>query len=69
MIQLPDDVVSKGYKEVRPFHHEQVFYSPSKGFGGTEKEFVAAGYGYEYHQMDKFKRTCTSGIDMRGVKS
>lgn len=57
-IQLPNDVVAVGYKEVRPFHHEQVFQSNSVGFTGTEREFVAAGHGYEYVQIDAHTRRC-----------
>lgn len=59
-IQLPNDVVSVGYKEVRPFHHEQVFQSDSAGFTGTEQEFVAAGHGYEYVQIDAYTRRVVS---------
>jgi hypothetical protein len=55
-IQLPDDVVAVGYKEVRPYHHEQVFQSTSAGFTGTEREFVAAGHGYEYVDLDPYTR-------------
>lgn len=39
-IALPNDVVATGYKQVRPFHHEQVFTSVSKGFTGTANEFL-----------------------------
>ncbi|HCC08603.1 TPA: hypothetical protein DEP81_01320 [Candidatus Woesebacteria bacterium] len=56
MIQLPDDVIEKGYKETRPYHVEQVFFSPSKNFTGTGREFVKAGYAYEYVEIDKFTR-------------
>lgn len=54
-IQLPDDVTAQGYRETRPFHHEQVFYSKQHGFMGTEREFVKAGLGYEYYESD-FRR-------------
>lgn len=50
-IQLPNDAVSVGYKQVRPFHHEQVFSSASTKFTGTEREFVAAGHGYAYQTI------------------
>jgi len=56
LISLPNDVISKGYKKTGQFSHEQVFYSPSLGFEGTEKEFLKNGYAYEYVQADKFKR-------------
>jgi hypothetical protein len=59
LIQLPDDVQAKGYKLVRPFHYEQVFYSPSKGFTGTEQEFMAAGLAYRYIQTGKYTRVLT----------
>lgn len=55
-IQLPNDAVAVGYKEVRPFHHEQVFHSASAGFTGTEQEFVNAGHGYVYVQVDSYTR-------------
>lgn len=51
-IQLPDDAVSAGYKQTRPFHYEQVFRSEAKRFTGTEREFVAAGFAYEYYEND-----------------
>lgn len=60
LIQLPDDAVSVGYKEVRPFHHEQVFRSASAGFTGTEREFVAAGHGYAYAQVGAHARRSLS---------
>ena len=54
--QLPNDAVSCGYKEVRPFHFEQVFHSQSIGFTGTEQEFVVAGHAYNFVQLDAFTR-------------
>lgn len=56
MIQLPDDVVSKGYKQTAPYQYKQVFYSPSNDFEGTELDFVYAGLAYQYNQLDKFTR-------------
>jgi hypothetical protein len=56
LIQLPNDVVSVGYKEVRPFHLVQVFQSVSVGFTGTEREFVKAGFGYAYQQSGAYAR-------------
>ncbi len=56
LIQLPNDVQAAGYKQTRPFHHEQVFYSPSTGFIGTEREFLQAGYAYAYTQLDAHTR-------------
>ena len=53
---MPDDCVSVGYKEVRPFHLEQVFRSMSCGFVGTEKDFVKAGYAYKYIKLDNNSR-------------
>ena len=55
-IQLPDDAISTGYKETRPFHHEQVFSSKSCSFEGTEREFVNAGHAYQYIQLDDYSR-------------
>ena len=57
--QLPNDAVSCGYKEVHPFHVEQVFRSQSAGFTGTEQEFVAAGHAYNFVQLDAFTRRVT----------
>lgn len=55
-IQLPNDVQSAGYVQARPFHHEQVFYSPSLDFKGTEREFLQAGHAYAYVQIDAHTR-------------
>lgn len=55
-IQLPDDVQSVGYRQVRPFHYEQVFTSKSANFTGTESEFVAAGLAHRFVQTDPFTR-------------
>lgn len=51
LIQLPNDVTPAGYKEVKPFQHEQLFHSVSAKFTGTEREFVKAGHGYVYRQI------------------
>lgn len=64
LIQLPNDAVSAGYRQTRPFHHEQVFRSESAGFTGTEREFLEAGLAYAYIQLDRytrltFERSCT----------
>lgn len=64
-IQLPDDAVAVGYKEVRPYQHEQVFQSSSAGFTGTEREFVAAGHGYEYARVDAHTRRCLAAPKLR----
>jgi hypothetical protein len=56
IIQLPNDVQAAGYKQTRPFHHEQVFYSPSANFTGTEREFLQAGHAYAYIQLDTYAR-------------
>ncbi len=56
LIQLPNDAVAVGYKETRPYHHEQMFQSESAGFTGTEREFFEAGHGYEYVEVDKHTR-------------
>ena len=56
LIQLPDDVQAHGFKLVRPYCFEQVFFSPSKGFTGTDQEFLAAGFAYAYVQTSKFTR-------------
>ena len=60
-IQLPNDAVASGYKETRPFHHAQVFHSPSRNFTGTEEEFLAARYAYRYIQIEKYVRRVIAG--------
>lgn len=55
-IQLPDDVVSKGYKQTRPFHYEQVVYSEKHNFTGTEREFIKANLAYEYRDFGNHAR-------------
>lgn len=56
LIQLPDDVVSVGYKKTSPFEFSQVFHSPSLDFTGTEAEFLKAGHAYKYVQIDAYTR-------------
>lgn len=56
MIQLPDDVVSVGYTQVRPYQYEQVFRSQSLDFVGTAQDFLEAGLGYTYVQLDAYTR-------------
>jgi hypothetical protein len=53
---MPDDSISVGYKQVKPFHFEQVFFSQSKNFTGTEIEFLANGLAYTYYQTSPFAR-------------
>lgn len=55
-VQLPDDVIATGYREIKPFTFAQVFRSPSSGFEGTEEEFVERGLGYRFRQVGKFER-------------
>ncbi len=56
MQQLPNDVERVGLKEVRPFHHEDVYYSKSKNFTGTGDEFVKAGHGYNFICLSDTRR-------------
>ncbi len=56
LVQLPNDAVATGYTQTRPYHYEQVFHSPSCGFTGTERDFVLAGFGYAYTQLDAHSR-------------
>lgn len=65
LIQLPNDVESVSYKEVRPFHREQVFRSASAGFTGTEREFVQAGHGYAYQQLGAHARAVHSQSEVK----
>lgn len=60
LVQLPDDAEAVGYREVKPFHHEQVFHSKGVGFTGTESEFVAAGHAYEYVQAGPHARVVSN---------
>lgn len=55
-IQLPDDVISKGYRKTGRFEFKQIFYSPSLNFDGTEEDFIKVGYAYRYIQLDSSKR-------------
>lgn len=58
-IQLPNDVQSIGFRQVRPFDWQQVFRSPSNNFEGTEIEFLKAGLAYAFIQTSKFTRLAT----------
>ena len=64
-IQLPNDAVSMGYRQVRPFHYEQVFQSEEHSFTGTEKEFIKEGLAYSYRQSGKLTRTVTINYETR----
>ena len=57
-IQLPNDVQSQGYtrSSKNPFEFEQVFYSASERFTGTELEFISAGLAYKYIDVNNSKR-------------
>lgn len=55
-VQLPDDVVSIGYKKVSSFQFAQVFYSDSLNFTGTEQEFIDAGHAYKFVKIDENRR-------------
>lgn len=56
MYEIPSDAKAMGYKETRPYHFEQIFYSASCNFTGTEREFAEKGFGYKYEIIDKFTR-------------
>lgn len=56
LVQLPDDARAAGYRQTRPYHYEQLFSSAKAGMTGTEAEFVAAGHGYRYVQIDQHTR-------------
>jgi len=56
LVQLPDDAQAAGYKQTRPYQWEQVFYSESLEFEGTELEFLTAGFAYEYTHSSPFTR-------------
>jgi hypothetical protein len=57
-IQLPNDVQSQGYTRSSKnlFEFEQVFYSASESFTGSELEFISAGLAYKYIDVNDFKR-------------
>ena len=57
MYSIPNDAISTGYKQKCTFNFEQVFYSKSANFTGTEREFVQAGHGYQYIAIDQFTRS------------
>ena len=59
-IQLPNDVQNEGYRQTGSFQWEQIFSSKSNNFVGTEKEFIKAGLGYEYIELDKYTRRVVS---------
>ena len=56
MYQIPDDAQNMGYKQIKPYQFEQVFYSAQCKFTGTEREFAEKGLGYQYENIDKFTR-------------
>lgn len=56
LVQLPNDVKSVGYRQVRPYHWEQVFHSEQHDFIGTQEEFIRKGLAYEYKQTTKSTR-------------
>jgi hypothetical protein len=56
LIQLPNDVVTIGYKQTKPFKYEQVFHSASNSFTGTENEFIIAGIAYGYTMVCEHSR-------------
>ncbi len=56
LISIPNDSKSIGYKQTRPFCFEQIFFSESCNFTGTEKEFLKAGHGYAYQKIDAHTR-------------
>lgn len=55
-VQLPHDVVSKGYKKVGRFRHEQVWHSKEHDFTGTDQDFIDKGYAYRYQDLGDYKR-------------
>jgi hypothetical protein len=66
-IQLPDDAIATGYKETRPCYFEQVYFSPSRNFTGTEYDFFDAGLAYMYVQIDKHWRSIFWNWDALGL--
>ena len=60
LIQLPNDAIATGYKLVSPYDWQQIFFSPSREFTGTEQEFLRAGFAYEYRQISKHARRVIS---------
>lgn len=56
LTQLPDDVVSAGYRKINDFKFAQIFRSVKLGFEGTEQDFVKAGLAYQYKQLDAHTR-------------
>ena len=55
-IQLPDDVKLVSQRMMPNYQIETLYHSASCNFTGTERDFVAAGHGYKYIQINKFER-------------
>lgn len=62
-VQLPDDVVNAGYRKSKTnkFEFEQIFYSSSHDFRGSEQEFIDAGIAYRYRNLDRHRRIVLEG--------
>ena len=70
--QLPADAVPYGYKEVRAYDFEPVFYSAMHDFYGTEEEFWKEGFAYRYYDRNKRWRVIdwnADGLRKRGLIS
>lgn len=64
-VQLPDDAVSMGYVQVRPYDWQQVFYSPANNFKGTEGQFVQAGLAYRFTQSNGVRNVVLTTLHER----
>jgi len=55
-IQLPDDVKIISQRMMPNYQIETIYHSDRCNFTGTEQEFIKAGHGYKYIQINKFER-------------
>jgi len=55
-VQLPEDVKKLKMVRISNFEWSDYYRSEVFDFEGTAEEFVKAGYGYVYIQIDKFTR-------------
>lgn len=56
--QLPNDVQLVIYRKCKhnQFEYESIWFGGSANFSGSEHDFVIAGHGYHYVDIDKYTR-------------
>lgn len=55
-IQLPDDVKMISQRMLPNYQIETLYHSASCNFTGTERDFIKAGHGYKYIQINNYER-------------